>query len=125
MSDALNPNRQFKTADKDERTVWNVLWTVNDPELPVSIVDLGLVYDVNVNGNVAEIDMTLTYSGCPARKMIVDEVETAVKALPSIESVDVSIVYSPPWSIDRITDAGRKALVDYGLAVPEASATCQ
>jgi phenylacetate-CoA oxygenase PaaJ subunit len=124
-STVIGPNQQFEKASEIECAIWEQLWTVNDPELPVSIVDLGLIYDVSVEHRKAEIAMTLTYSGCPARDMIVGEAEKAVESLDAIESTKINIVYSPPWTIDRITEAGRNALSEYGLAVPDSSPTSE
>lgn len=100
-----------------ERHVWNVLYDVEDPEMPVSIVDLGLIYGVSVDDGVAHVDMTLTYSGCPARELLVREVETAVEALESIESVDFQLVYAPPWNVDMVTEEGREQLGKFGLSI--------
>lgn len=120
-SKPFDPAPDVEAASGVEREVWTALRSVQDPELPVSIVDLGLVYGVTVDGNAAEVEMTLTYSGCPARDMIVGDVEDAVESVASIQSVAVSIVHSPPWSVDMISDDGREALIDYGLAVPESN----
>lgn len=109
---------QLATAEGTERAVWEALDTVEDPELPVSIVDLGLIYDVSVDGGHATVELTLTYSGCPGREIIVSDAERAVKDVEGVDDVDVRIVYSPPWSIDRITPEGRERLNEWGLAVP-------
>jgi phenylacetate-CoA oxygenase PaaJ subunit len=106
------------TAEGTEEDVWNALESVEDPELPVSVVDLGLIYEVSVDDGRAAIDLTVTYSGCPGRDMIVSDVEQAVRDVDGIETVDVTIVYSPPWSVDCITDRGREQLSEFGLAVP-------
>ncbi|RQG94825.1 metal-sulfur cluster assembly factor [Natrarchaeobius chitinivorans] len=125
MTDASipDPRQQLETAPAEERAVWDALLTVEDPELPVSIVDLGLVYDVSLEGGHATVEMTLTYSGCPAREMIVDDVERAVTSVSGVDSVEVDLVYSPPWSTDHITDVGRDELSEWGLALPEKSST--
>lgn len=112
------PNIEATADDGVERAVWNALRTVEDPELPVSIVDLGLIYDVSVHDGVAEIDLTVTYSGCPGREMIVDDAAAAVRAVDGIDDVAVSVVYLPQWSVDRITDHGREKLGEFGLAIP-------
>lgn len=117
-STPADPETRLETAPPAERAVWEALQAVEDPELPVSVVDLGLVYGVTVDGDRAEIDLTLTYSGCPARDLIVSDVETAATSVDGVESVDVHIVYAPRWTYDRITDRGRAALNDFGLAVP-------
>jgi metal-sulfur cluster biosynthetic enzyme len=75
---------------------------VKDPELNLNIVDLGLVYEVMVDGSDVQIDMTLTSPGCPAGPQITGDVERAVKALPGVASVNLNIVWQPFWSPDRI-----------------------
>lgn len=119
MSYPANPEHRLGNAPSPEREIWNALRTVEDPELPVSVVDLGLIYDISVEDGTATIAMTLTYSGCPARDLIVDDVTDTAAALETIEDISVSIVYSPQWSPSRITDRGRDELTDFGLAVPE------
>lgn len=116
--DLIDAERQRASADGIERDVWEALRTVEDPELPVSVVDLGLIYDVSVQDGRAEIELTVTYSGCPGREMIVGDVEAAVRDVEGVESVAVSVVYSPPWSVELITDRGREQLAEFGLAVP-------
>ena len=75
---------------------------VKDPELNLNIVDLGLVYDILVEGDDVQVDMTLTSPGCPAGPQIMGDVERALKALPGIGAVDVHLVWQPFWSPDRI-----------------------
>ncbi|HEY4216755.1 MAG TPA: metal-sulfur cluster assembly factor [Gemmatimonadaceae bacterium] len=75
---------------------------VKDPELNLNIVDLGLVYEVMVDGSDVQIDMTLTSPGCPAGPQITGDVERAVKALPGVTAVNLNIVWQPFWSPDRI-----------------------
>lgn len=101
-----------------EARVWDALYGVDDPEMPVSVVDLGLLYGVTVEDGHARVEMTLTYTGCPARKMLTGEVEEAVRAVEGVESVDLELVWSPPWSVDLVTDDGREALREFGLSVP-------
>ena len=95
--------------------VWEALRTVTDPEYPLSIVDLGMVYGVQVEGNVAQIEITFTSIGCPAIDMIVDDVRDAVMALEDIGDVQVAIVWSPPWTKERITAQGRWVLEVHGV----------
>lgn len=113
-----DPEARLESAPPAERAVWEAIRRVEDPELPVSLVDLGLIYGVAVDGERAEIDLTLTYSGCPARDMITSDVSAAASTVEGIESVAVSVVYAPAWSYDRITDRGRRDLNEHGLAVP-------
>jgi len=75
---------------------------VKDPELNLNIVDLGLVYEIAVDGSDVQIDMTLTSPGCPAGPQIMGDVERAVKAMPGVDNVTLNLVWQPFWSPDRI-----------------------
>ena len=75
---------------------------VKDPELNLNIVDLGLVYDISVDGADVQIDMTLTSPGCPAGPQIMGDIERAVKALPGVGSVNLNLVWEPFWTPDKI-----------------------
>jgi len=75
---------------------------VKDPDLNLNIVDLGLVYDVRVNGNDVEVDMSLTSPGCPSGPEIMSDAERMLKALPGVGNVAVNLVWTPFWSPDRI-----------------------
>jgi len=75
---------------------------VKDPELNLNIIDLGLVYDIAVDGADVQIDMTLTSPGCPAGPEIMGDVERAVKAMPGVSNLTLNLVWQPFWSPDRI-----------------------
>ena len=75
---------------------------VKDPELNLNIVDLGLVYEIMVEGADVQIDMTLTSPGCPAGPEIMNDVERVVKAMPGIGNLTINLVWQPFWSPDRI-----------------------
>ncbi|MFB6130173.1 MAG: metal-sulfur cluster assembly factor [Salinigranum sp.] len=90
---------------------------VEDPEIPVSVVDLGLVYDVTVDGGHVAIEMTLTSLACPAEEMLREDVESRVASMPGVETVDVSIVWDPPWTVERMTDAGRERIREFGITI--------
>lgn len=101
-----------------EAAVWEALAGITDPELPVSLVDLGMVYGVSVDesGAVA-IDLTFTSMGCPGMEMILEDVRAAVGAIPGVTGVHVEIVWSPPWTKSRLTTRGRRLLQAVGLSV--------
>jgi phenylacetate-CoA oxygenase PaaJ subunit len=99
-----------------EAEVWDALRGVTDPEYPLSIVDLGMVYEVRVAERAVAVDMTFTSIGCPAIEMLVHDVREAVGALSDVEIIRVEVVWSPPWTKDRITDRGRRVLTAYGVA---------
>ncbi len=88
---------------------------MSDPEYPLSIVDMGMVYDVRVENEMANVSMTFTSIGCPAIDMIVGDVREALTAVPGIERVEVEIVWSPPWTKDKISARGKRVLAIYGV----------
>ena len=90
--------------------VFGVLKTVMDPEIALNIVDLGLVYEVRVEGNSVSIKMTLTTPACPMGPKLMDDVKRKVSALKGVESVDVEIVWAPPWSPDKMSDYAKMEL---------------
>lgn len=101
-----------------ETAVWEALARVNDPELPISLVDLGMVYDVEVGvPGAVRIDLTFTSIGCPGMDMILEDVRAAVEAIPGVTDVRVEVVWSPPWTKARLTPRGRHLLQAAGLSV--------
>lgn len=97
-------------------TVIGVLQTIYDPEIPVNIWDLGLIYDLDVQGQNVEITMTLTAMGCPIGPMIAAEIENKLQSVGA-EGVQVDFVWSPPWTPERLSDDGRLALQSMGYPV--------
>lgn len=91
-----------KTAVLSADTVRQALRQVKDPELDMNIVDLGLVYDVEVDGGLVRINMTLTSPGCPAGPMITNDIYKVVRALEGVSDVDIDIVWEPYWTPERI-----------------------
>jgi len=75
---------------------------IMDPELGVNIVDLGLVYDVEVDGGLVRINMTLTSPGCPAGPMITNDIYKVVRAIAGVQDVDIDIVWEPYWTPEKI-----------------------
>ena len=94
----------------DHAHVWHALQTVYDPEIPVNIVDLGLVYDVVLVQNKANITMTLTAPGCGMGPVLIAEVEDRVKLAPGIDQVEVELIFDPPWSRDMMSEEARLEL---------------
>lgn len=87
--------------------VWQTLGTILDPEFGLSIVDLGLIYAVELEGTDVHVAMTLTSPGCPAGEMIYEGTRAALAALPGVGNVQVEMVWEPPWTPARLTPAGR------------------
>ena len=105
----------FATPDDgkiSEEQVWQALRTVHDPEIPVNIVDLGLVYDVAVNDSQVDIEMTLTAPGCGMGPVLVEDVKRRLQRVPLVADTNVSLVFDPPWSRDMMSE---EAQLDLGL----------
>jgi metal-sulfur cluster biosynthetic enzyme len=98
--------------DQDMKdSMFGALENVIDPELGIDIVNLGLVYDVDLDDEgVATVTMTLTSMGCPLGPVIVDQVNTALGELPEVKSTNVNIVWNPPWSKDKMSRYAKMAL---------------
>jgi FeS assembly SUF system protein len=96
-----------------EQNIVTALKSVYDPEIPVNVYDLGLIYRIDVNENMdVEIDMTLTAPNCPMVDDLLADVQSSVRAVPEVKSVNVNIVFDPPWSKDLLSD---EAKLDLGL----------
>jgi probable FeS assembly SUF system protein SufT len=97
-----------------ETAVWDMLKTCYDPEIPVNIVDLGLIYGCEVvpgeSGSSVRVQMTLTAPGCGMGPVIAREAEEKIVGLPGVSSASVEVVWDPPWSPDRISAEGRQKL---------------
>ena len=90
----------------NEAEVMDALHECYDPEIPVNIVDLGLIYNVDIDNDTGQVDitMTLTALGCPMAGEVVDEVQTRVSEVENVTSCKVNMTFDPPWSPDRMTE---------------------
>lgn len=100
----MTPKQPSKAA------ITKALKTILDPELFVSIVDLGLVYDIAIKDNAVKITMTLTTIGCPLFQTIENEVREKVSAIPGVKSVDVELTFNPPWDPSRLSEKAKAEL---------------
>lgn len=111
----------IKSSAPTRDEVFELLTEIKDPELPVvHIVELGIVRDVSIDGDAVRVDVTPTYSGCPALRMIEDEIVETLKA-HGFGDVKVRNVFSPAWTTDWLSDETKKKLKDYGIAPPGAA----
>jgi FeS assembly SUF system protein len=91
--------------------VLDALKTVQDPEIPVNLVDLGLIYELVVKkGGIVFVEMTLTTPACPVAQSMPGEVETAIRAVPGVSEARVKLVWSPPWDRDRMSEEAKLEL---------------
>jgi metal-sulfur cluster biosynthetic enzyme len=94
----------------DQALIYEKLKQIYDPEVGINIVDMGLIYSLEIAENKVEITMTLTSPGCPAGPQILSQVDSRVKTLDGIEDVDIKVVWSPPWSPDMLSEEARDQL---------------
>lgn len=99
----------------DEAIILQALRQVIDPELDCNIVDLGLVYNIAINGTKITVTMTLTTPGCPMHESIAWGVECALLDLEGVEKADVQIVWDPPWTPAHMSDYGRQRTGVFGI----------
>jgi probable FeS assembly SUF system protein SufT len=119
-ADALGLERPVETEAEskgpaDEKAVWEVLRTCYDPEIPVNIVDLGLIYDCTVlpqpgRGASVSVKMTLTAPGCGMGPAIAADAESRILALDGVDDATVEVVWDPPWNQEMISEAGKMKL---------------
>jgi len=93
-----------------EKAIWDALKQVYDPELPVNVVDLGLIYNVAVKEDEVYVDMTLTAPGCPMHSYIAQDAARRLQEIPGVKKATVKVVWDPPWNPQMMTEAGKKAL---------------
>lgn len=106
------------TLDREQmqEQILEALKVVRDPEIPVNVVDLGLIYNVTVaDDGVVDIEMTLTSMGCPVQDMIQADAELAAMKVDGVRRVNVEFVWSPPWSTDKMTEDGKKQMRMFGF----------
>jgi FeS assembly SUF system protein len=111
MEENKNPDTTPESGGELKQKIIEVLKTVYDPEIPVDIYELGLVYTVDVKpGGAAEITMTLTSPACPVAESLPPEVEGKVTAIDGVSSAKVEITWEPPWTPDMMSEAARLTL---------------
>jgi metal-sulfur cluster biosynthetic enzyme len=97
--------------------LWAALAEVQDPEMPVNLVDLGVIYSITEQDGRVDVDLTFTAMGCPASDFILEDVRDRLLAEPGVNDVRINVVWDPPWTVARMTQDGRDALEAWGLAV--------
>ncbi len=100
------------TEDDVENLIWDQMKTVYDPEIPVNIVDLGLIYRCDIRrddhgGRIVEVEMTLTAPGCGMGDILVDDVRSKLELVPTVERVNVELTFEPPWNYNMMSEVAR------------------
>jgi phenylacetate-CoA oxygenase PaaJ subunit len=97
--------------------LWSALRQVEDPEIPVSLVDMGLIVSVSYNERTANIKITYTAMGCPAMDMIQDDIRARLLQEPAVDHVDIEVVWDPVWTTRSLTQHARDTMRELGIAV--------
>lgn len=97
--------------------LWQALHDVEDPEFPMSIVDMGLVLDLAQSGGRVTVTMTFTAMGCPCIDMIMEDTRARLLEEAGVEQVEINVVWSPPWTKQRLTKRGREIMLLSGVTV--------
>jgi probable FeS assembly SUF system protein SufT len=102
------------TQEFSEKLVWDKLRTVYDPEIPVNVVDLGLIYDCHIapvaEGNKIDIKMTMTAPGCGMADVLKSDIQRKISDLPTVKELNVEVVFEPPWHPGKMSEAARLQL---------------
>ncbi len=115
MTSAESQNARIK------EEVHQILQEVKDPELPsISIVELGMLEHVTIDGGNATIQLLPTFSGCPALDIIEQDVKKALAKVSELSNITIQFIFNPPWTTDRISADGREKLKEYGVSPPPA-----
>jgi metal-sulfur cluster biosynthetic enzyme len=102
-------------ANPEEERLWQALEEVHDPEWPISVVDMGLIYGLRQVDGRARVQLTFTAMGCPALEMIVGDIRDRLLRVGGVCAVELEIVWDPPWTANRISESGRERLRQWGI----------
>ncbi len=97
-------------AEVTENKILEVLSNVYDPEIPIDIVNLGLIYGIDIEGGNVRITMTMTAPGCPASTQIAGESKILVEEIPGVENVEIELVWDPPWDPSKMSDDAQQSM---------------
>ena len=104
-------------AAAEDAPLWSALEDVTDPEFPLSVVDMGLIYGLRREGETAHVQLTFTAMGCPCMDFIISDIRARLLREPEIRAVNIEIVWDPPWTRNRLTEKGKERLRRVGVAI--------
>ncbi len=104
-------------SNEETASLWRALHDVEDPEFPMSIVDMGLVVDLQKVGRTAQVKLTFTAMGCPCMDMIMEDTRSRLLQEPDVDQVNIEVVWSPVWTKQRMTERGREIMLLNGVTV--------
>jgi FeS assembly SUF system protein len=108
---SASPDQDIEVDDSTlAANIIDALREIYDPEIPVNIYDLGLIYRVQIKNGEAEVDMTLTTPGCPVAQSFPGMVESSIRKVPGVKNAKVELVWDPPWTQDKLSEEARLQL---------------
>ena len=96
--------------------LWTALKQVMDPEFPISLVDLGIIYDIRRDSRTVEVDLTFTATACPCMEFIRMDIRERLLEEPDVDEVRINEVWDPPWTRERMSEEGKAVLRNFGVA---------
>jgi metal-sulfur cluster biosynthetic enzyme len=96
--------------------LWDALRDVMDPEIPISVVDMGLIVDLSQCDGIVEIKLTFTAMGCPAMDFIMDDIRTRLLQVPGVREIHIDIVWDPVWTKARLSEEGIEIMRTWGIS---------
>jgi metal-sulfur cluster biosynthetic enzyme len=97
-------------------SLWDALRDVTDPEIPISVVDMGLIVDLKQYNEIVEVKLTFTAMGCPAMEFIMDDIRDRLLREPGVEQVNIEIVWEPVWTKARLSEEGIEIMRTWGIS---------
>ena len=110
------PTRTKRVVPEDE-PLWAALEEVTDPEFPVSVLDMGLIYGLRRQEGTVHVDLTFTAMGCPCMEFIIEDIRERLLQEPEITKVEIRVVWDPPWTKERLTARGIERLRRFGVTI--------
>jgi metal-sulfur cluster biosynthetic enzyme len=104
-----------QVATKTEERYWNALTEVMDPEFPISVVDMGLIYDIKEQNGIVDIKMTYTSSSCACMQFIESDIEERLLQEEDVTKININVVWEPAWTVDRLSEKGKEKLKHWGV----------
>lgn len=101
---------ETETKKLTEETVLEVMSDIYDPEIPIDIVNLGLVYGIKIEGSNVTVNMTMTSPGCPAAGQIVSEAKYLIEEMEGVDEANIEVVWDPPWDPSKMSEAAKESL---------------
>ncbi len=117
LSRSQRAQRARANAAAEDAPLWSALEDVTDPEFPLSVVDMGLIYGLRREGETAHVQLTFTAMGCPCMDFIISDIRARLLCEPEIRAVNIEIVWDPPWTRNRLTEKGKERLRRVGVAI--------